>query len=310
MVAALVIAAGKTGGQGSFEPMQTVGSISAIQRLVSVFQRAGIERVVLVCGENSRQAEKLAARMRAVCLRAPDDAQMLTNVKLGLAYLQDKCEAVLIAPVDVPLFTVETVQALIASRAEVGVPVYCKRAGHPLLLRAIHFPCVLDYAGEDGLAGAVRASGLTREMIDVADAGVLANIQKTGDLRNLVENHSLNTVRPEVRVRLVREKAFFGPGPMQLLLLTDETGSLRDTCRRMGVSYSKGFTMLALIEQQLGCAVLIRQQGGASGGQSTLTAAGKDLVKRYTAYCEELSQNAQTLFEQHFAGWAPGGGKK
>ena len=63
----------------------------------------------------------------------------------------------------------------------------------------------------------------------------------------------------------------FGPQTLQLLQLTQETGSLLAACRRVGISYSKGRGMIAAAEAQLGGALLVRQQGGASGGSSSIS---------------------------------------
>lgn len=102
------------------------------------------------------------------------------------------------------------------------------------------------------------------------------------------------------RFHLSRDRGFYGPGTDRLLRLTDETGSLLEACRRMELSYSKGRKLISLAEQQLGFALLRRQQGGKSGGHSSVTEDGKALMKSYNAFCEEANQYLDELSRKYF----------
>lgn len=102
------------------------------------------------------------------------------------------------------------------------------------------------------------------------------------------------------RFHLSRDRGFYGPGTDKLLHLTEETGSLLEACRRMELSYSKGRRLISLAEQQLGFALLSRQQGGKSGGHSSVTEDGKTLMRSYNAFCEEAHQYLDELFQKYF----------
>ena len=300
MTAALIITAGRTAREGTFEPEKAVGGIPAVQRAAMIFQCAGIERIVVVCGEDGGKTEKLAARMNLVFLHCTGDAEMLDCVKTGLTYLRGKCGRVLISPVDVPLFSAATVRRLMETDSGVCVPVCRGRGGHPLLLRAEYFPAVLAYQGEGGLAGAVRAAGLKRQEIEVEDEGVLANVQRDESYAQLLVEQELSKIRPVVTLRLAREQVFYGPGVHQLLRLTEETGSLLDACRHMGISYSKGRKIVAVLEKYLGCPALESRQGGKTGGCSLVTGEAKRLMDRYDCFCEEVREQVNVAFEKYF----------
>lgn len=302
MAAALIITAGKTAHGSAFEPGKEVGSIPAVQRAAMVFQQAGIERIVVVCGQDGGKTEKLAARMNLVFLHCDGDAEMLDCVKTGLAYLTGKCGRVLISPVDVPLFSAATVQRLLKEDGGVCVPVCRGRGGHPLLLRAEHFPSVLAYQGSGGLAGAVRAAGLSRREVEVEDEGVLANVQRDGSCAELAARHELSALRPVFTFRLAREQVFYGPGAHQLLRLTEETDSLLSACRYMGLSYSKGRKIIAALEKQLGCPALETRQGGKNGGRSLVTGEARRLMDRYEGFCAEAREQLGQLFQRYFDG--------
>jgi len=300
MIAALIIAAGRTEKRDSFEPQKDVGTIPAIQRIVKVFQRAGVERIVLVCNEDDDATEKNAARMSVVFLRNHRDAEMLDNVKKGLLYLQDKCSAALITHVDIPLFSVETVRALSLSEKPVSIPSFEGTAGHPIMIRSAYFPAIVSYEGGGGLAGAVDASGLERCFVEVDDKGILTNVHYEDNYQTLLAGHSLASLYPDVRIRLAKEKPFYGAGPHQLLTLIDETGSLSEACRQMGISYNKGRSIVALIEQQLGFAAIEGKAGGRAGGYSALTNEGRELMHSYIRFCAEANQSVKDIFEKHF----------
>lgn len=305
MTAALIIASGKTKSKDAFAPLKMVGSITAAQRVVSIFRRAGIERIVLVCGENESKAEKLAAQMNVIILQINNSTQMLDGVKSGLVYLRDKCDEVLITPVDIPLFSVETVRSLINSGAKAGVPTWNETLGHPLLLSASYFHDILQYNGDSGLFGAVQSTGMEITEIPVSDEGILIDIQKAEEISSYVTHHSLKKLHPEIRTSIAREKSFFDTNAQYLLRLIDEMGTLREACLRMGISYSKGWKLISLMEEQLGFAVIERRQGGKAGGYSSLTPAGRDFLQRYTSFCEEVWEASEDLFHKYFNDWQP-----
>ena len=310
MIAALIIATGKTSRKDSFEPLKEVGTIPVIERIVWVFQRAGIERIAMVYDGEAIKPEDIAAHMNVDYLCGRKDADMLDNVKLGLSYLQDKCASALITHVNVPLFTVDTVRALMAADGALCVPSHNGRAGHPLHLSSSHFQAILSYSGDEGLAGAVKAAGLRRVFVDVPDEGVLFDVQDVPDVQkdeqywHLLNEHSLRTPYPDARIRLVMEEPFYGPGSQKLVKLTKETGSLREACRNMGLSYGKGRMMVANMERRLGYPVIVCKQGnrkGArNGGYSIVTEKGEELMKQYESFIGDVKRYMYKIFPKYF----------
>ena len=301
MTAALIIAAGRTAHAPRLEPERETGTIPAIQRIAMTFQQAGIRRIVVVCGDEGEKTQRLLPHMPLVFLHSPSTGEMLESVKTGLRYLRDKCDTVLIAHTDVPFFSIDTVRTLAAAEGGVCVPTYRGRGGHPMALRAEYFPAILSYQGDHGLAGAVRALDVSRQEIPVADEGVVANLRQDGDHQRLVDQHDLAVLRPAFQFQLMREQVFFGPGTYQLLQLTEETGSLLEACRHMGISYSKGRGVIAQVERQMGYPILERRRGGKSGGTSVVTAEGRQLMERYQAFCREAETSLGALFQKYFS---------
>lgn len=300
MTAALIIASGKTNGKKNFEPLKKTGTITAIKRLALLLQQAGIRRIVVVHDENM-PVTKWVPSMNLTFLPSPSDSEMLDNIKTGLSYLQDKVSKVLISYVDVPLFSVDTVKALLAADADICIPSYHGRCGHPILLGVGQFPEILSYTGEKGLKGAIQSCQSAPEIIEVNDTGIVSDIQKGISYKRLLNEHDISHLRASFRLRIEKECPFYGPGPHLLLQLTEETGSLSEACRHMGISYSKGRKIISTMEQQMGSPMIQTQQGGRGGGYSHLTREAKDLIQCYDAFCTEAEDTLQKLFQKHFS---------
>ena len=135
---AVVVAAGMSSRMGDFKPMLSIGSISIAQRVVATLKQAGAARVVVVTGYNAEELERHLASSGVVFLRNENyrTTHMFDSALIGLRYLRDKCRQVLFTPVDIPLFTSATVEALLSSGAELACPV-CGPAGRNSILQMI-----------------------------------------------------------------------------------------------------------------------------------------------------------------------------
>lgn len=105
---------------------------------------------------------------------------------------------------------------------------------------------------------------------------------------------------PHTRFTLSKEQSFYGPGTHRLLRLTEETGSVLEACRQMGLSYSKGRKIIAHAEEELGFPLLDRQQGGKGGGRSFVTEEAKKLMYNYQEFCMEAEKSIDVLFKKYF----------
>lgn len=300
MTAALIIASGKTSGRKKFEPEKIIGTISALERITLLFQKAGIRRIVVVCDEDS-QVKKLVPCMNLTFLPTPPGGDMLDSIKTGLQYLQGKCENVLISYVDVPMFSVRTIQTLLEAGGELCAPSYHGRHGHPVLLPIKYAAQILAYEGDGGLRGATKACGIERRFIEVDDPGIISDIQRDNSYKKLLATHDVAKLHVTSQFQIGKECSFYDPGVHHLMKLTEELGSLAEACRYVGISYSKGRKIVHTIEEQLGSSVIESQQGGRGGGFSRLTDEAKDIMKCYDAFCEEAEAAVEKLFEKHFA---------
>jgi molybdate transport system regulatory protein len=72
-----------------------------------------------------------------------------------------------------------------------------------------------------------------------------------------------------------------GPGKVQLLELVAQTGSIRKAAVELGMSYRKAWLLLQALKETFGSPLVETASGGRSGGGTSLTSAGRDVVVRY-----------------------------
>lgn len=303
-IGALIVAAGMSSRMGEFKPMLSIGSISVAQRVIATLQQAGATKIVMVTGYNATVLERHLSGNGIIFLRNEqyETTQMFDSVKIGLRYLQDKCDKILFTPVDVPLFTAQTVNILLDSGAALACPMCKGKQGHPILIANELIPEILDDCGEMGLKGAMDRCTTPLLRIDVDDPGTVHDADTPEDFSALVDYHNSQLVRPVVSVSLTKETPFFDSKIAMLLTLIDETKSVRAAGQRMQLSYSSCWNTIRTLESQLSYTLIERTQGGAGGSQSHLTPKGKLLLERYLEYEKQLKKQANELYEDYFGG--------
>ena len=303
-IGALIVAAGMSKRMGEFKPMLSIGSISVAQRVVATLSQAGVSKIVMVTGYNATMLERHLSGNGIIFLRNEhyETTQMFDSVKIGLSYLQDKCDKVLFTPVDVPLFTAKTVKTILDSGAPLAVPMCEGKQGHPILIAKELIPKILDDCGEMGLKGAMDRCSVPLHRIEVEDFGTVHDADTPEDFSELLEYHNSQLVRPVVSVSLAKEKPFFDSRCAMLLMLIDETKSVRAAGQRMQLSYSSCWNTIRTLESQLNYTLIERSQGGAGGSTSVLTERGRQLLDRYNTYEKALKEQAGALYETYFGG--------
>ena len=71
------------------------------------------------------------------------------------------------------------------------------------------------------------------------------------------------------------------------------------------MAYSKAWTTVRSCEAALGFQLLVYTTGGRNGGGASLTPRARALLDAYRAYCQALREQADRLFQAHFAPFLP-----
>jgi len=96
----------------------------------------------------------------------------------------------------------------------------------------------------------------------------------------------------------------FGEGPYELLKRVEKTNSLHEAALQMGMSYSKAWKLIQMMEKRLGFILLDKKIGGLSGGGSHVTPEGEEFLKRYERFKKEAAEAVEKVYRKHFGGRA------
>ncbi len=104
------------------------------------------------------------------------------------------------------------------------------------------------------------------------------------------------------KIWLDQDGKAFGTGPYNILVNVEKEGSLNEAARKMGMSYSKAWKIVNMVEKRLGIKFLLRKIGGNEGGGSYLTEEGKAFMERYAAFRKEADEALAKIYERYYGG--------
>lgn len=298
----IIVAAGKASEKNELNPLLKIGSITIIKRIVLTFQKAEVAPIVVITGYKTEEIEHHLADYGVVFLQNNkyENSKKFDSAKIGLDYLQNKCDQILFTPVNIPMFTPETIQKMIVCGKMVLSPSYHGQSGHPLLISSELIPRILKYNGESGIRGAIYNMGVKREWLEVEDKGVIYNTNYIDQLNELLLKHNQHILHPFVKISIEKESLFFDSRTKLLLTLIRDTNSVRSACKHMALSYSKAWNMLNQLEQELDYEVIERKHGGSNGGKTFLTKEGIEFLEKYQQFEQNVRQYAKNEFDRLF----------
>jgi len=95
-----------------------------------------------------------------------------------------------------------------------------------------------------------------------------------------------------------KHRSFVGVGRVELLENIAEHGSMNRAAKEMGMSYKKAWKLVDELNEIYNQPLVVKAQGGKSGGGSVLTPKGEALVALFRQLEDELSQYLQKASEQ------------
>lgn len=299
----------RTGGliaaasQKASRPTLQLGSITAVQRIVMTFQQVGIFPIAVVTGVEADEVKYRLSGRGVVFLHNSEfqDPELLDSIRLGLGFLQDKCERIAFTPVNVPLFSPSTLRALLSRNGDFVTPVVDGKGGHPIILSNHVIPDILSYGGSGGLRGAMSKIQCSRTRVDVADDGIRLTFHEQAQLEAHLRSHQSDFVQPNVQFTLEQEETIFNVRSKLLLLLIGETHSVRTASDMMAMSISKAWDTLNKLESALGYPLILRRQGGQKGSGSDLTPHGRAFLQAFQAYEERALSESRRAFDEIFS---------
>jgi molybdate transport system regulatory protein len=88
-----------------------------------------------------------------------------------------------------------------------------------------------------------------------------------------------------------------GDKKCDLLRAIDETGSLNNAMKKLGLTYRKTWDKLRKMENELGFPLIKPTRGGADGGSTVLTLEAKIIIAAFEKFHKEYDSVIQNGFE-------------
>lgn len=107
----------------------------------------------------------------------------------------------------------------------------------------------------------------------------------------------------EVKVKIWIEDSeknlVFGCGKTQILEYIEDTGSISQAAKKVGMNYKKAWSHIKILQEYIEDELVIVQKGRNSGG-TVLTPKAKEIIKKYKAYEQEVKEFSNSRFNEIF----------
>lgn len=139
MITAIILAAGESKRMGQPKMLLPWGNETVLTHVISVFQRAGVDELLIVTGGAKEQVKELVSSLfvKTIYNEEYAEGEMLSSIQCGMRALGPQTKAVLIGLGDQPQVRDGSVrrvcEAFRESRSNLVVPSYQMRRGHPWL---------------------------------------------------------------------------------------------------------------------------------------------------------------------------------
>lgn len=141
VVGAVLLAAGEAKRMGGRpKPLLQLGGVPLIRRNLIALSGAGVDEVVIVLGHRAEEIEPAVRDFPVTVVRNANYAEgQASSVRVGLAALSPKLDAVVIALADMPLITADDVSATLGAfkrrqHGSVLVPFVGGQRGNPVIV--------------------------------------------------------------------------------------------------------------------------------------------------------------------------------
>jgi CTP:molybdopterin cytidylyltransferase MocA len=186
-IAALIPAAGLSSRMKAFKPLIDLGGQTLVERVVNLFETAGIDDIITVVGHRCDELIRVLDRTASRWVLNPNYRDgMFASIQQGLRELSQSCDAFFVLPVDIPLVRSLTVQQLMKAfhhrSSLVCYPQFNSQRGHPPVVDSCLIDEMLAYNGQGGMRAFLQKYSSRAETVPVADAYIGMDVDTDSDL--------------------------------------------------------------------------------------------------------------------------------
>ncbi len=178
----VILAAGFSERAGQFKMTLPIGDKTILEKCIEGMTSV-CDRIIVVGGYNYDKIKKIVADIPNVefCYNKNYEAGMFTSVKRGIREI--KAERFFIIPGDQPLVKPETYRKLLSIDADIVIPRFNGKKGHPVLFASHHIPEILAMPDTAILRDFIHSKEAT--IVDVDDPGVGLDVDSPEDYEKI-----------------------------------------------------------------------------------------------------------------------------
>lgn len=187
MISVVILAAGESKRMGKPKMALPWENWTVIEQVISVFQGAELEDIVVVTGGAREQVENLVSEFNVKTIYNKDysNDDMLSSLQCGLRAQRADAEAMLIALGDQPQVQERTVrrvcEAFARTKSNLVVPSYQMRRGHPWLAARPLWGELLEMNSPQSLRDFLNNHTDQIHYVNVDDPNILADLDTPED---------------------------------------------------------------------------------------------------------------------------------
>ncbi len=189
MRGAVIVAAGLSSRMGTIKALLPMDGVTVIEKIINTLRLGGIQKIAVVIGYQGALISEVLKQEDILLVQNNDyiNSQMFDSAKLGLVALKEECDTILFLPVDVPMFSVETVRRLVMETGHLAVPSYQEKQGHPVKIDSSLIDEIMEYNGNQGLRGALNNLSMKMSIVSVEDEGILFDMDTYEEYQFLLQ---------------------------------------------------------------------------------------------------------------------------
>jgi molybdenum cofactor cytidylyltransferase len=164
----VILAAGSSFRAGAFKPALPLGGKPMVERCIEGMHDI-CGRIIVVGGHEFERLQSLVQDIDGVeCVQnVAYQKGMFTSVKTGLSHVRGgRC---FVLPVDIPLVPRRVYEKLLSADAEIVVPSFQGRNGHPVCCSSTVIPRILREPDEASFRDVLRAIGFRAVPVDAEE---------------------------------------------------------------------------------------------------------------------------------------------
>jgi len=191
MIAAIILAAGKSERMGCPKALLPFGDSTFLQHLYDLLKKSSLGEVRVVLGAQAGEIKAgINVPERDIVINPDYEKGMLSSFQAGLAALKEAApEAVILCPVDHPNIPLSLIELIISSfrssKAEIVIPTREGRRGHPALFAGSLFGDLLSAPLDVGARHVVHKYPEKVLEVETDEPGVIQDIDAPEDYRDL-----------------------------------------------------------------------------------------------------------------------------